>query len=118
MFTTRKVLRRCVLIKRVVLWVIWVSLAEQPESESAGVPVSDEEMIDILYKPQEAEWGDKGRDQASARIVAGIEQLVTVGTLSYLMLYFFCHLSSSDFDGLLGLEIVTPKMKIIIYYLP
>ncbi len=86
MFTTRKVLHRCVLIKRVVLWVIWVSVAEQPESESAGVPVSDEEMIDILYKPQEAEWGDKGRDQASAHIVAGIEQLVTVGTLSYLML--------------------------------
>ncbi len=101
--------------------VLWVSVAEQPESESAGVPVSDEEMIDILYKPQEAEWGDKGRDQASARIIAGIEQLVTVGTLSYLMLYFFiffCNLSSSDFDGLLGLGIVTPKMKIIIYYLP
>ncbi|KAL1260016.1 hypothetical protein QQF64_007843 [Cirrhinus molitorella] len=52
--------------------------AEQPESESAGVPVTDEEMIDILYKPQEGEWGDKGRDQESARIIAGIEQLVTV----------------------------------------
>lgn len=88
--TTRKVLRHCVLIKRVVHWVICVSVAEQPESESAGVPVSEEEMIDILYKPQEAEWGDKGRDQASARIVAGIEQLVTVGALSYFMLLFFC----------------------------
>uniref|UniRef100_A0A673LRR9 Bromodomain and WD repeat-containing protein 3-like n=1 Tax=Sinocyclocheilus rhinocerous TaxID=307959 RepID=A0A673LRR9_9TELE len=52
--------------------------AEQPESESAGVPVTDEEMMDILYKPQEDEWGDKGRDQESARIIAGIEQLVTV----------------------------------------
>uniref|UniRef100_A0A673LTQ6 Bromodomain and WD repeat-containing protein 3-like n=1 Tax=Sinocyclocheilus rhinocerous TaxID=307959 RepID=A0A673LTQ6_9TELE len=45
---------------------------------SAGVPVTDEEMMDILYKPQEDEWGDKGRDQESARIIAGIEQLVTV----------------------------------------
>uniref|UniRef100_A0A671SIU1 Bromodomain and WD repeat-containing protein 3-like n=1 Tax=Sinocyclocheilus anshuiensis TaxID=1608454 RepID=A0A671SIU1_9TELE len=52
--------------------------AEQPESESAGVPVTDEEMMDILYKPQEDEWVDKGRDQESARIIAGIEQLVTV----------------------------------------
>ncbi|XP_067306193.1 bromodomain and WD repeat-containing protein 3 isoform X2 [Pseudorasbora parva] len=52
--------------------------AEQPESESAGVPVTDEEMIDILYKPQGGEWGDRGRDQESARIIAGIEQLVTV----------------------------------------
>ncbi|XP_051717573.1 bromodomain and WD repeat-containing protein 3 isoform X1 [Ctenopharyngodon idella] len=52
--------------------------AEQPESESAGVPVTVEEMIDILYKPQEGEWGDRGRDQESARIIAGIEQLVTV----------------------------------------
>uniref|UniRef100_A0A8C2EB56 Bromodomain and WD repeat domain containing 1 n=1 Tax=Cyprinus carpio TaxID=7962 RepID=A0A8C2EB56_CYPCA len=50
----------------------------QPESESAGVPVTDEEMMDILYKPQEGEWWDKGRDQESARIIAGIEQLVTV----------------------------------------
>uniref|UniRef100_A0A9J8CIT7 Bromodomain and WD repeat domain containing 1 n=1 Tax=Cyprinus carpio carpio TaxID=630221 RepID=A0A9J8CIT7_CYPCA len=45
---------------------------------SAGVPVTDEEMMDILYKPQEGEWWDKGRDQESARIIAGIEQLVTV----------------------------------------
>ncbi len=50
------------------------------------MPVTDEEMIDILYKPQEGEWGDKGRDQESARIVAGIEQLVTVGALSFFFL--------------------------------
>ncbi|XP_052432071.1 bromodomain and WD repeat-containing protein 3 [Carassius gibelio] len=52
--------------------------AEQPETVSAGVPVTDEEMMDIQYKPQEGEWWDKGRDQESARIIAGIEQLVTV----------------------------------------
>uniref|UniRef100_A0A673GN11 Bromodomain and WD repeat-containing protein 3-like n=1 Tax=Sinocyclocheilus rhinocerous TaxID=307959 RepID=A0A673GN11_9TELE len=49
-----------------------------PESGSAGVPVTDEEMMDILYKPQEGEWGNKGRNRESARIIAGIEQLVTV----------------------------------------
>uniref|UniRef100_A0A671KWW9 Bromodomain and WD repeat-containing protein 3-like n=1 Tax=Sinocyclocheilus anshuiensis TaxID=1608454 RepID=A0A671KWW9_9TELE len=52
--------------------------AEQPESGSAGVPVTDEEMMDILYKPQEGEWENKGRNQETARIIAGIEQLVTV----------------------------------------
>uniref|UniRef100_A0A671KXA0 Bromodomain and WD repeat-containing protein 3-like n=1 Tax=Sinocyclocheilus anshuiensis TaxID=1608454 RepID=A0A671KXA0_9TELE len=49
-----------------------------PESGSAGVPVTDEEMMDILYKPQEGEWENKGRNQETARIIAGIEQLVTV----------------------------------------
>lgn len=53
--------------------------AEQPESEGAGVPVTVEEMIDILYKPQEGEWGDRGREEESARVIAGIEQLITVG---------------------------------------
>lgn len=53
--------------------------AQQPESEGAGVTVTDEEMIDILYKPQEREWGDRGREEESARIIAAIEQLVTVG---------------------------------------
>ncbi|KAI7800747.1 bromodomain and WD repeat-containing protein 3 [Triplophysa rosa] len=52
--------------------------AQQPESEGAGVPVTDEEMLDILYKPQEGEWGDRGREGESARIIAGIEQLITV----------------------------------------
>uniref|UniRef100_A0A8C1AD00 Bromodomain and WD repeat domain containing 1 n=1 Tax=Cyprinus carpio carpio TaxID=630221 RepID=A0A8C1AD00_CYPCA len=54
------------------------AIPENGTSESAGVPVTDEEMIDILYKSQEGEWGKKGRDQESARIITGIEQLVTV----------------------------------------
>ncbi|TRY85163.1 hypothetical protein DNTS_006353 [Danionella cerebrum] len=52
--------------------------AEEPESETAGVPVTYEEMMDILYKPQAGEWGNMTRDQESARIIAGIEQLTTV----------------------------------------
>uniref|UniRef100_A0A672N8L5 Bromodomain and WD repeat domain containing 1 n=1 Tax=Sinocyclocheilus grahami TaxID=75366 RepID=A0A672N8L5_SINGR len=55
-----------------------VEAIPENESGSAGVPVTDEEMVDILYKPQEGEWGNKGRNQESARIIAGIEQLVTV----------------------------------------
>ncbi|XP_051965778.1 bromodomain and WD repeat-containing protein 3-like [Xyrauchen texanus] len=52
--------------------------AQQPVSEGAGVLATDEEMIEILYKPQGAEWGDRGREAESARIIAGIEQLTTV----------------------------------------
>uniref|UniRef100_A0A673GNB8 Bromodomain and WD repeat-containing protein 3-like n=1 Tax=Sinocyclocheilus rhinocerous TaxID=307959 RepID=A0A673GNB8_9TELE len=54
------------------------AIPENGTSGSAGVPVTDEEMMDILYKPQEGEWGNKGRNRESARIIAGIEQLVTV----------------------------------------
>uniref|UniRef100_A0A673LR35 Bromodomain and WD repeat-containing protein 3-like n=1 Tax=Sinocyclocheilus rhinocerous TaxID=307959 RepID=A0A673LR35_9TELE len=54
------------------------AIPEHGTSDHSRVPVTDEEMMDILYKPQEDEWGDKGRDQESARIIAGIEQLVTV----------------------------------------
>lgn len=53
------------------------------------MPVTDEEMIDILYKPQGGEWGDRGRDQESARIIAGIEQLVTVGAFDFAVILFF-----------------------------
>lgn len=52
--------------------------AQQPDLEGAGVPVTDEEMIDILYKPQEGEWGDRGREEESARVIAGIDQLINV----------------------------------------
>uniref|UniRef100_A0A8B9RAF8 Bromodomain and WD repeat domain containing 1 n=1 Tax=Astyanax mexicanus TaxID=7994 RepID=A0A8B9RAF8_ASTMX len=53
--------------------------ALQPESVGAGVPVTDEEMNDILYKPREGEWGVRSREEESMRIIAGIDQLITVG---------------------------------------
>uniref|UniRef100_A0AAR2IIZ8 Bromo domain-containing protein n=1 Tax=Pygocentrus nattereri TaxID=42514 RepID=A0AAR2IIZ8_PYGNA len=52
--------------------------AQQPESEGAGVPVTIEEMNDILYKPRDREWGVRSREEESARIIAGIDQLITV----------------------------------------
>ncbi|KAG9278203.1 bromodomain and WD repeat-containing protein 3 [Astyanax mexicanus] len=52
--------------------------ALQPESVGAGVPVTDEEMNDILYKPREGEWGVRSREEESMRIIAGIDQLITV----------------------------------------
>uniref|UniRef100_A0A8C1ACZ5 Bromodomain and WD repeat domain containing 1 n=1 Tax=Cyprinus carpio carpio TaxID=630221 RepID=A0A8C1ACZ5_CYPCA len=51
------------------------AIPENGTADHLRVPVTDEEMIDILYKSQEGEWGKKGRDQESARIITGIEQL-------------------------------------------
>ncbi|XP_066508163.1 bromodomain and WD repeat-containing protein 3-like isoform X1 [Hoplias malabaricus] len=52
--------------------------AQQPECDGASVAVTDEEMNDILYKPREGEWGQRSREEESARIITGIDQLITV----------------------------------------
>ncbi|XP_061072702.1 bromodomain and WD repeat-containing protein 3 isoform X2 [Conger conger] len=52
--------------------------AQQPEAVGGGVPVTAAEMSDVLYKPREGEWGARSRDEESERIIAGIEQLVTI----------------------------------------
>ncbi|KAJ8280899.1 hypothetical protein GJAV_G00060680 [Gymnothorax javanicus] len=52
--------------------------AQQPESLGGGVPVTADEMSDVLYKPQEGEWGARSRDEECERIIAGIDQLITV----------------------------------------
>ncbi|KAG7319574.1 hypothetical protein KOW79_016717 [Hemibagrus wyckioides] len=52
--------------------------AHRPEAVGAGVPVTDEERADLLYKPQDDEWGGRSREEQCARIVAGIDQLITV----------------------------------------
>ncbi|XP_017351454.2 bromodomain and WD repeat-containing protein 3 isoform X2 [Ictalurus punctatus] len=52
--------------------------AQSPEAVGECVPVTDEERADILYKPQGDEWGGRSREKECARIVAGIDQLITV----------------------------------------
>ncbi|XP_034170541.2 bromodomain and WD repeat-containing protein 3 isoform X3 [Pangasianodon hypophthalmus] len=52
--------------------------AQRPEVVGGCVPVTDEERADILYKPQEDEWGGRSREEECARIIAGIDQLITV----------------------------------------
>lgn len=54
-------------------------VAHRPETVGGCVPVTDEERADILYKPQEDEWGGRSREEECVRIVAGIDQLITVG---------------------------------------
>ncbi|XP_041734494.2 bromodomain and WD repeat-containing protein 3 isoform X2 [Coregonus clupeaformis] len=52
--------------------------AQQPESVGGGVPVTAEEMREVMYKPQTGEWGERSRDDECERIIAGIDQLITV----------------------------------------
>ncbi|XP_031429776.1 bromodomain and WD repeat-containing protein 1 [Clupea harengus] len=56
--------------------------AEQPESVGGGVPVTGEEMTEVLYKPQTGEWGERSRDEECERIIAAIDQLITVDITS------------------------------------
>uniref|UniRef100_A0A8C7HGD3 Bromodomain and WD repeat domain containing 1 n=1 Tax=Oncorhynchus kisutch TaxID=8019 RepID=A0A8C7HGD3_ONCKI len=52
--------------------------AQQPECIGGGVPVTAEEMREVMYKPQTGEWGERSRDDECERIIAGIDQLITV----------------------------------------
>ncbi|KAL0973282.1 hypothetical protein UPYG_G00201390 [Umbra pygmaea] len=52
--------------------------AQQPESVGGGVPVTTEEMREVMYKPQTGEWGERTRDDECERIIAGIDQLISV----------------------------------------
>ncbi|XP_042342206.1 bromodomain and WD repeat-containing protein 3 isoform X2 [Plectropomus leopardus] len=52
--------------------------AQQPETEGGGIPVTAEEMSELMYKPLPGEWGERSRDAECERIVAGIDQLITV----------------------------------------
>uniref|UniRef100_A0A7N6AJS1 Bromo domain-containing protein n=1 Tax=Anabas testudineus TaxID=64144 RepID=A0A7N6AJS1_ANATE len=52
--------------------------AQQPETEGGGIAVTADEMKELMYKPLLGEWGERSRDEECERIVAGIDQLITV----------------------------------------
>jgi len=53
--------------------------APQPDTEGGGIPVTADEMKELMYKPLLGEWGERSRDDECERIIAGINQLITVG---------------------------------------
>ncbi len=53
--------------------------AQQPETEGGGIPATADEMSELMYKPLLGEWGERSRDEECERIIAGIDQLITVG---------------------------------------
>ncbi|XP_077421663.1 bromodomain and WD repeat-containing protein 3 isoform X2 [Vanacampus margaritifer] len=52
--------------------------AELPETEGGSIPVTAEEMSELMYKPLKGEWGERSRNQECERVIAGIIQLITV----------------------------------------
>ncbi|XP_026176121.1 bromodomain and WD repeat-containing protein 3 isoform X2 [Mastacembelus armatus] len=52
--------------------------AQQPETEGGGIPVTADEMSELMYKPLPGEWGERSRDEECERIIAGINHLITV----------------------------------------
>uniref|UniRef100_A0A3P8TTU7 Bromodomain and WD repeat domain containing 1 n=1 Tax=Amphiprion percula TaxID=161767 RepID=A0A3P8TTU7_AMPPE len=50
----------------------------QPETEGGGIPVTADEMKELMYKPLPGEWGERSRDEECERIIAGIDHLITV----------------------------------------
>uniref|UniRef100_A0A452VHC6 Bromodomain and WD repeat domain containing 3 n=1 Tax=Ursus maritimus TaxID=29073 RepID=A0A452VHC6_URSMA len=49
-----------------------------PDEVGAGVPVSQEELTALLYKPQEGEWGAHSRDEECERVIQGINHLLAL----------------------------------------
>lgn len=42
-----------------------------------------DEMSELMYKPLPGEWGERSRDAECERIIASIDQLITVGVYAY-----------------------------------
>uniref|UniRef100_A0A7N9AMV4 Bromodomain and WD repeat domain containing 1 n=1 Tax=Mastacembelus armatus TaxID=205130 RepID=A0A7N9AMV4_9TELE len=49
-----------------------------PDDEGGGIPVTADEMSELMYKPLPGEWGERSRDEECERIIAGINHLITV----------------------------------------
>ncbi|XP_069045917.1 bromodomain and WD repeat-containing protein 3 isoform X1 [Lepisosteus oculatus] len=52
--------------------------AQHPETVGGSVPVTSDEMSELLYQPRRGEWGRRGRDEECERIISGIDQLVAL----------------------------------------
>lgn len=61
----------------VIFFILY--LAAFPDEVGAGVPVSQEELTALLYKPQEGEWGAHSRDEECERVIQGINHLLSLG---------------------------------------
>ena len=57
-------------------------IAAFPDEVGAGVPVSQEELTALLYKPQEGEWGAHSRDEECERVIQGINHLLSLGMVN------------------------------------
>ncbi|XP_033101497.1 bromodomain and WD repeat-containing protein 3-like, partial [Anneissia japonica] len=47
-----------------------------PEEVGGSVPLNDEELRQMLYSPENGEWGKRDQDTECDRIIAGIDQVL------------------------------------------
>lgn len=57
-------------------------IAAFPEVLGQSVPLTAEEHKALLYQSLDGEWGSRTRDEECERIIAGIDQLTTLGMRS------------------------------------
>ncbi|KAM4701838.1 bromodomain and WD repeat-containing protein 1 [Discoglossus pictus] len=50
----------------------------QPEEPGTSVSLSQDELDNLLYRPQDGEWGNRSRDEECERIICGIDQLLNL----------------------------------------
>ncbi|KAJ1112957.1 hypothetical protein NDU88_001217 [Pleurodeles waltl] len=50
---------------------------DPPEEVGSSVPLTADEVNNMLYKPKVGEWGVKSQDEECERIISGIDQLLT-----------------------------------------
>lgn len=65
-----------------LIFFLILYLAAFPDEVGAGVPVSQEELTALLYKPQEGEWGAHSRDEECERVIQGINHLLSLGMMN------------------------------------
>uniref|UniRef100_A0A4W3HK84 Bromodomain and WD repeat-containing protein 1 n=1 Tax=Callorhinchus milii TaxID=7868 RepID=A0A4W3HK84_CALMI len=57
---------------------VWSFAATYPDEVGSSVPVDPEEVKNLLYKPQDGEWGSCSMDEECERIIQGVNQLLTL----------------------------------------
>lgn len=61
---------------------LFLCIAAFPEVLGQSVPLTAEEHKALLYRSLDGEWGSRTRDEECQRIIAGIDQLITMGMRS------------------------------------
>lgn len=51
-------------------------------------------MRELMYKPLPGEWGERSRDEECERIIAAIDQLITVGVYANMEVHVHPHVPS------------------------
>lgn len=63
------------------------AVATFPDELGTSVPLTEDEQKDLLYVPQDGEWGCRTRAEECERIIKAIDQLCMLGMMSPAVLF-------------------------------